>query len=238
MLLRNRSLIVSTAALACLVVTATPHTASAGQLIVNGSFEADDFGTGGGGQRLGLVGNDVTGWYIPSGDGVYPWGLQNANQYGAGPADTGNQWLILGEINSSTDYTIQQTVNGLTPGNTYTMTFALASEQGSEGAVGELSWLSGSSTATQDFTAPVRGSTYWNPWGHYSETFVATATSATFQMKDLAAEFPGGYDLGLDSFSVLSGGVPEPSTWIMMLLGVGGVGLGLRRRPGAAAIRA
>lgn len=204
--------------------------ALAGELITNGSFEADSFNTGGG-QRLGLIGNDVTGWYIPNGDGTYPWGLQNANQYGAGPADTGNQWLVLGEVGTAQDYTIQQTVNGLTPGQSYTMTFALASEEPGPGSVGELSWLSGSSTPAQDFTAPARGSTFWNPWGHYSETFVATSTSATFQMKDLAAEFPGGYDLGLDSFSIQTGGgaVPEPATWAMMLLGFGAAGFGLRR---------
>lgn len=215
-------------AVSSVALLSTPSAAT--ELITNGSFEADSFNTGGG-QRLGLIGNDVTGWYIPSGDGVYPWGLQNVNQYGAGPADTGNQWLVLGEVAATTDYAIQQTVNGLTPGQSYTMTFALASEEPGPGAVGELSWLSGSSTATQDFTAPVRGSTFWNPWGHYSETFVATGTSATFQVKDLAAEFPGGYDLGLDSFSIQtgSGAVPEPATWAMMLLGFGAIGMAVRR---------
>lgn len=218
----------SAVAVSAIAVLSTPATAT--ELITNGSFEADSFNTGGG-QRLGLIGNDVTGWYIPSGDGVYPWGLQNANQYSAGPADTGNQWLVLGEVATAQDYAIQQTINGLTPGQSYTMTFALASEEPGPGAVGELSWLSGSSTATQNFTAPARGSTFWNPWGHYSETFVATSTSATFQMKDLAAEFPGGYDLGLDSFSIQTGGgaVPEPATWAMMLFGFGAAGCAIRR---------
>lgn len=227
---RFHNLVALGALVAAAGMTGAPQVAAANQLIVNGSFEADNFGTGGGGQRLGLIGNDVTGWYIPSGNGTYPWGLQNVNQYSAGPADTGNQWLILGQVGASQDFTIQQTVNGLTPGQSYTMTFALASEQGSSGAVGELSWLSGSSTGPQDFTAPVRGSTYWNPWGHFSETFVATATSATFQMKDLAVEFPGGDDLGLDSFSILTGGVPEPGTWALMLAGFGALGVSLRAR--------
>ena len=234
MVLRLRNLLAASALAVTFGVASAPPVASAGELIVNGSFEADNFGTGGGGQRLGLSGNDVTGWFIPAGDGIYPWGLQNLNQYGAGPADTGNQWLILGQVSGGTDYTIQQTVNGLTPGQSYTMTFALASEQGAGSAVGELSWLSGSSTAAQDFTAPPVGPTYWNPWGHFSETFVATATSATFQMKDLAVEFPGGDDLGLDSFSILAGDVPEPATWTMMLLGVAAIGFGLRRRSMAA----
>lgn len=236
MVLKASDFVPLAAIAASVFLTAVPQAATAGDLIVNGSFEADSFTSSTPGQRLGLLGNDVTGWFIPAGDGIYPWGLQNVNPYAAGPADTGNQWLVLGQVSASTDYTIQQTVNGLTNGASYTMTFALASEQGTGSAVGEISWLSGSSTATQDFTAPVRGSTYWNPWGHFSETFVATGTSATFQVKDLAVEFPGGDDLGLDSFSILAGGVPEPSTWALMLVGFGGLGAVLRGRGGRVAL--
>ena len=224
-----KALLLGTALAGAVTAAAVPAWAS--NLVVNGSFEADDFGTGGGGQRLGLVGNDVTGWFIPAGDGVYPWGLQNVNQYGAGPADTGNQWLILGQVSAATDYTIQQTLHGLTAGQTYHLSFAIASEQGSGSAVAEVSFLSGSSTATQDFTAPVRGITYWNPWGHDSMDFVANASDVTFQFKDLAVEFPGGDDLGLDSVSVTGKvGVPEPATWALMLMGFGALGTMMRRR--------
>lgn len=204
--------------------------AQAANMVVNGSFEADDFGTGGGGQRLGLIGNDVTGWFIPNGDGIYPWGLQNVNQYSAGPADTGNQWLILGEVGAGRDFTIQQTIHGLTPGKTYNLSFAIASEQGPSGAVAEVSFLSGSTTGAQDFTAPAVGITYWNPWGHDSMNFVATASDVTVQFKDLAIEFPGGDDLGLDSVSVIGTGVPEPATWAMMLIGFGALGATMRTR--------
>lgn len=202
---------------------ATPASAN---LVANGSFEADNFNAGGG-YRLGLVGNDVTGWYIPAGDGVYPWGLQNGNGYGAGPADTGNQWLVLGEQGTDHQYTIQQTVNGLTPGGTYTLSWAAASELGCC-ANGQLSFLSGSATAADNFSAPSSGS-YWTQWGHYSYTFVANASSVTFQFQDIA---PGaaGYDLGLDSVSMVGSGVPEPAAWSLMLVGVGGLGGALRSR--------
>ena len=39
--------------------------AHAANLLVNGSFEVDNFNSGGG-FRLGLNGNDVTGWFIPA----------------------------------------------------------------------------------------------------------------------------------------------------------------------------
>ena len=68
--------------------------------VVNGSFEADYCG-GPGGYRLGLSGNDMTGWFIPSGDGVYPWCL-SGGAFGAGPAAQGNQYFVLGEQGRAT----------------------------------------------------------------------------------------------------------------------------------------
>ncbi len=40
---------------------------------------------------------------------------------------------------------------------------------------------------------------------------------------------PGSHDLG-DPVLTPTGGVPEPATWAMMILGLGGVGATLRRR--------
>lgn len=125
------------------------------------------------------------------------------------------------------------------PGKTYNLTFAIASELANGGgAVAEVSFLSGSSTAAQDFTAPPTGPTYWNPWGHESMNFVATNSSVTVQFKQLAAEFSGGQDLGLDSVSVLASGVPEPAAWVMMLVGFGCLGIAMRSRRSAAATTA
>jgi Protein of unknown function (DUF642)/PEP-CTERM motif len=218
-----------------LVATMVPAAASP-NLVVNGSFEADSFNTGGQGIRLGLIGNDVTGWYIPNGDGTYPWGLQNSNIYNAGPADTGNQWLVLGEWGPMDQFTIQQTVAGLTPGATYTMTWAAASEQGCC-SNGQLSFLSGSSTGPDSFTAPSSGS-YWTQWGHYSYSFVANASSVTFQFQDILPT-TNGYDLGLDSVTMTGSTVPEPATWALMLLGFAGLAFaGYRKAKGAAAFAA
>src|ERR1700688_1595411 len=79
--------------------------ASASNLVVNGSFEAVPFNASGGGYTLGITDADVPGWHIPASDGVYPWGLQNGNVYGAGPADTGVQWVVLGEWSTSNQFT-------------------------------------------------------------------------------------------------------------------------------------
>jgi hypothetical protein len=220
---------VSAAAISTAVLS---QPASAANFIVNGSFEDSSFNGGGSGFVLGLVGNDVPGWFIPSTDGTYPWGIQNG-AFGAGPTPYGNQWFIIGETGASggtpNDYTIQQTMTGLTPGNTYTLSFAISSEENCC-AVAEVSFLSGSSTGAMDFTAPGVTTTFWDTWGTDSMTFVATSSSATLQFKDLAIEFPGGADLGLDNVSVVGSAVPEMSTWAMMVVGFAGLGFAGYRR--------
>jgi len=232
------SFLLPVGAIAVGLLGASAPQASAANLIVNGSFEADSFNNGSG-YRLGLVGNAVTGWFIPASDGVYPWGVQNANVFGAGPAADGNQWLVLGETGqggpSTVDYTIQQTFVGLEPGKTYALSFALSSELSAGGAAtAEVSFLNGSSFTPTVYTAPAATVTFWNPWQQFTTSFVATGTSATLQFKDLAAENLSGGDVGIDNVSVIGAGVPEPATWAMMLIGVAGIGFAARRRRGLA----
>lgn len=199
-----------------------------GNLITNGSFETPTF-NGSGLFTLGLVGSAVTGWSIPTTDGTYPWGLQN----GAFGASTpyGNQFFVLGRTSTGTDFTIEQTITGLTPGNTYSLSFAIASEEGCCAAV-EVSFPSGSSTGAQDFTALTSG-TFWTQWSTQQENFLATSSSVTLQFKDLAAEFPNGLDLGLDNVDVEGAvsGVPEPTSAVLVGFSLAALAV-LKRRAG------
>jgi len=193
--------------------------------IVNGSFEDDPF-TANGNYELGLVGNDVTGWFIPAGDGVYPWGLQD----GAFGASTpyGNQWLVLGRWDTGASFTIQQTMTGLVSGDSYDLSFAIASEQDCCSMI-EVSFLSGSSTAAQIFAAPNSGQ-YWTEWATVMTSFVATSSSVTLQFRNVNPT-TAGYDIGLDNVVVTGRtAAPEPGTVFLMALGLIGLGTGVRRR--------
>lgn len=71
----------------------------------------------------------------------------------------------------------------------------------------------------------VLGST--GTWTPFTGSFVATSTSTSlFTFTDVSAAL--GNDFGRDEISVTAA-VPEPATW-MMMLGMAGVGLSLRRK--------
>jgi hypothetical protein len=165
--------------------------------VVNGSFEADTFLFEG---SLDLGGTSpFTGWNAIS-DGVYPWGLPNSNVYNAGPTPYGNQWAIVGD-HAQGGTAIEQTVGGFSVGQTYTLSFALASEQVGEHAPVEVSFPSGSSTSSQTFVAPARGANYWDTWSTFSMDFVATSSSVPIRFAGLV-----GGDAGIDNVSITSGG--------------------------------
>lgn len=206
---------------------ALPALTLAAPIVANGSFEADVFSGSG---TLGLgCGNTLTGWTTQcSPDSIYPWGLQNGNVYNGGPTPYGNQWVIIGDFGSGNSY-IQQLVTGFTIGQTYRLDFAAASEGVGNGSRFEVSVPTGSSTGSQIFTAPLRGANYWDTWGNFSYSFLASSTSVTIRFTGLTDNGNGALDAGIDNVSIQASTsqVPEPTSFILM--GIGLVAVGTRR---------
>ncbi|TWI63477.1 putative secreted protein with PEP-CTERM sorting signal [Pseudoduganella lurida] len=127
--------------------------------------------------------------------------------------------------------TLSQTVSGLTAGNAYTLSFdyALAQQVGFDGANADNYWHVGFGSATQDSKALSIANGGFSGWQTATMTFTATSASEvlSFLAKGTAPGAPP--FLLLDGVSLVSA-VPEPTTWAMLLGGLGLVGFAARRR--------
>jgi hypothetical protein len=113
-------------------------------------------------------------------------------------AGSGSQFVTLGggfdDVGTSS---WEQLVPGFVPGNTYVLTFKMASENAVTGQSITVDFRTGSSTPAQTFTAAASPASYWKDWESKSMTFVANATSV-----DLRFSATTQFDVGLDDVSV------------------------------------
>jgi len=230
------------AAAALTAALATAASAGATEFVTNGTFTNLTTGLG----QLGVA-TTAVGWSTnpvsPSYEFVFAVADQAVNgQYGAlslwDAANGGaNAWngLAAGPGNfvaldgAFQDAALQQTINGLTIGQTYHLSFnyAFAQQTGFSGDTTQnLSVSLGAFSATSsDIVLPNHG---FSGWGAANFDIVATATSETLSFLSVAS--PQLPPFALVSNVSLTGGVPEPATWAMMLVGFGGLGALIRRR--------
>jgi hypothetical protein len=214
--------------------------AQAQDLVTNGSFEITSNGNGQLGYNTTATGWTTNGYnfiFAPGtadttgaagSDGtVRLWGPGDGSSNGlpATSPDGGNYVAADGAYEVGA---IQQTINGLTPGDSYTVGFwwAGAQQDGFNGATTEQWQVSlGSQTqSTAIVNNPSHGFTGWT-----YQTFTYTAASSSEVLSFLAAGTPD----GVPPFAVLDGvslyaSAPEPSSWMMVIGAVGLVG-GVRR---------
>ncbi|KPF60098.1 hypothetical protein IP88_16220 [alpha proteobacterium AAP81b] len=190
-------------------------------------------------------GHAAQAWYIPNGladtvpsSGFWynGWALHGPNtgsNNGLGPSPDGGP---LVEIDGGGDYraSLDQDLTGLTVGKTYTVKFYWAGGQQSccGGSTTEQLQVSfGNSTqSTAVWNNPEAGFSGW-----FSESFNFVAGASTQTLSFLAIGTPYGQPpvVLLDGVSVQ--GVPEASTWVMLIAGFGIVGAAARRRRAVAA---
>jgi hypothetical protein len=98
------------------------------------------------------------------------------------------------------------------------------------GSVSVYDGLDGTGTLLAMLSLPTTPNPYtvWVPLG---VTFSGTAQSVIFSG---SADYIGFDNITLGSDTPGSGAVPEPATWIMMILGFGAIGWSMRHRRSAA----
>ncbi len=209
----------STLVLAALGALAFAAPVAAAELLTNGDFEATGFGGTGGYYNLGNVGADHPvpadfGWAVP----VNNVDIVANGVYGPYLASGGAYSLDL--VGYGATGGISQTFNTVA-GKTYTVKFDYSSNNGIDNPTADVSVDGGS----------IGGVTGSHSWQSFTTTFVGTGAATTFAI----TEVYGGGNAGvfLDNVSV-SGAVPEPASWALMITGLGLACAALRRRSAKA----
>ncbi len=196
--------------------------ATATSLIVNGSFELPNES---GGWSL-LANGSVPGWTTTDPTGLIE--IDNPSVFGGGStAYDGAQSL---EVNANKPEDVQQTVTGLTVGQTYVLSWAYGDRPGSGDE--ELQVFFGSDLVATD-TDTLEGSNSAVLW--FPNALIVTATSASEVLSFNGVYVDGSPSYGneLDAVSLVA--TPEPSTLLLFVSGLCLLGCAWLRQQRAAA---
>lgn len=214
------------AAIAAMALTGVSASAAT---VINGSFE---LGTDPGVfTPLGAGSNAITGWTIGG------FGVDYIGTYWE--ASDGVRSVDLSNLNEGS---VSQTLETIV-GNSYTVTFDLSGnpDGGLDNKISVIS-ISGSLPQIETYSVGPANSRDNMLWQTYSYTFTAFATASTLTFAS-AEETPFGPALDnvsiIDNGGGIGAGVPEPTSWAMLIAGFGLVGATARsRRRGGRSVTA
>ncbi|MGA2046059.1 MAG: PEP-CTERM sorting domain-containing protein [Terracidiphilus sp.] len=213
----KRFALLSVAALVFGLVGATPSNANS--LIVNGYFNSFTGASAPGAGGWGLYSNgQVTGWTTTNSAGLIE--IDSAPPIGPGTNPFGTYSL---EVNANVPETVSQTISGLTIGQTYLLSWAYGDRPGS-GAESMNVLLNGAIVATD--TDPGGNSAL--QWYENYYSFTATGTTETLSFAGLPDTGQPSYGNEIDGVSLVA--TPEPSTWLLLLSGLGFLGFAVLRQ--------
>ena len=214
------------------------------------SFQNGDFATNTGNGQVSVT-TTVAGWYIPAGgysflfaNGTEDHGAGAVGQYGSlylwtnnnggnsaigtPPSGAGQFIAIDGAFQQQP---LNQDITGLHIGKTYTVGFDYGYSQqfAFDGDTIQRLDVSLGNSAVQSTPQLTNPNHNFTGWYHDSMSFVADSTSETLS-------FLAYGNLPVPPFALVAGvtftpdGVPEPSAWMMTILGVAALGAAARRR--------
>lgn len=223
------------AALALAAAALAPMSgASATQYVMNGGFESTTLANS---QALFGPNTPATDWSSNgdwilfcsasgaqcdqiAGDGLWPGT--------AAPSPQGGNFMGI-DGTPGFDGVISQTINGLTTGQSLTLSFYMATAQeygGGPTTETLTATLGGESFTTPTISTPLATE---SPWILYSTTFTYDGTGNVLSFVNAGTGTPP-YAL-IDGVSLTgAAGTPEPGVWMLMLAGFGGLGALARRR--------
>lgn len=207
--------------LSLLICTLACFVSAQAALITNGSFELGTFVNDGNGTDSFSAGpTAITGWAAVGRQ--VSW-IQTPNPWGLSAQD-GTHFLDLTGYNTGAPFGgVTQTI-ATTVGQQYDLSFFLGSYTQRWGGP-PVSIVAAAGSTTQTFTVSTTSTA--STWTPFSMLFTATSPNTTITLTGAA----GVEYIGLDNVSVdPAGAVPEPESWMLMVLGLGLlVSIGRRR---------